>query len=205
VAEGLREAAQALPDDDPRRARVLALLSNELAYAGEPARCRQLATEAIEIARTSGDPAILAYALPNAIEAIQAPDMLQERKRLSDELLELARRLDDPRLSALAGHGSVTVGMETGDRSRVESGLATERAVAASVRQPSLAYGRLLDEFLCACTQGDLRAAEQWALQGFELGRFATTRAAAESSSSRPFKPLGNRTVRSIARARRSP
>ena len=64
--QALEAAAQALPDDDPRRARVLALLACELHYAGEPARCRALAAEAIEIARAAGDPAALAHTLVNA-------------------------------------------------------------------------------------------------------------------------------------------
>ncbi len=46
----LEAAARPLPGDDPRRARVLALLAEELHFAGDPARCRALATEAIEIA-----------------------------------------------------------------------------------------------------------------------------------------------------------
>ena len=81
--QALEAAAEALPDDDPRRARVLALLANELHYAGDPARCRALAAEAIEIARAGDDPAALAYTLHNAIYAILVPDTLQERQRLS--------------------------------------------------------------------------------------------------------------------------
>ena len=49
--EALEAAADAVPDDDPRRVWVLALLASELQYAGEPARCRALATESIELAR----------------------------------------------------------------------------------------------------------------------------------------------------------
>ena len=66
----------------------------------------QLATEAIEIARAAGDPAALAHTLANAIWAIWVPDTLQERQRLSDELVELAQRLDDPRLSFWAAAGA---------------------------------------------------------------------------------------------------
>ena len=62
-----RPRRRALPDDDPRRAQVLALLACELHYAGEPARCRRLAAEAIEIARAAGDPAALAHTLANAM------------------------------------------------------------------------------------------------------------------------------------------
>ena len=59
----LEAAAASLPNDDPRRAEVLALLAIELHYAGEPARCRDLAAEALEIARAAGDSVALAHTL----------------------------------------------------------------------------------------------------------------------------------------------
>ncbi len=168
--QALEDAAQALPGDDPRRAQVLALLACELHYAGEPARCRRLSGEAIEIARADGDPVALAHALANASRAILVPDTLQERQRLIDELVELVQRLDDPWLSFWAAARSMGVGLEAGERSRVESSLATVRALEASVPQPSIVYLRLLLEFSWALVQGDLGAAEQWAIQAYEVG-----------------------------------
>ena len=171
--QALEAAAGALPDDDPRRAQVLALLACELPFAGEPARCRRLAAEAIEIARAAGDPAALAQALANAIWAIWVPDTLRERQRLANELVELAQRLDDPRLSFWAAVRSEMVGTEAGDRSQVESGLATVRALAASVPEPYMAYFRLALESSWAVVQGDLQASEQWAIQAYEVGTAA--------------------------------
>ncbi len=168
--QALEAAAGALPDDDPRRARVLALLAGELHFAGEPARCRRLAAEAIEIARAAGDPGALAHTLANAYSAIWVPDTLQERQRLTDELVEIAQILDDPRLSVWAAVGRMQVGLETGDRSQVESNLATMRMLAASVPEPFIAYVRLLYESGWACARGDLQASERWAIQAFEAG-----------------------------------
>jgi class 3 adenylate cyclase/tetratricopeptide (TPR) repeat protein len=166
----LEAAAPALPDGDPRRAQVLALLALELHYGGEPARCRRLAAEAIEIARAAGDPAALAQTLAHACRAIEVPDTLQERQRLNDELVELTQRSDDPKLSLGAAAGRVLVGMEAGDRSQVESGLTTVRALAASVPEPHIAWTRLLEESTFALMQGDLQASEQWATQAYEAG-----------------------------------
>jgi class 3 adenylate cyclase/tetratricopeptide (TPR) repeat protein len=168
--QALEAAADALPDDDPRRARVLALLASELHYAGDPARCRALAADAIEIARAGNDPAALAFTLHNAIYAIQVPDTLQERQRLADELVELAQQLDNPRLSFLGAQRPWDVGLETGDRSLVESALTTMRTLAASVPEPTFAWQRLLYESVWALIQGDLQAAEQWAMRAFEAG-----------------------------------
>ena len=168
--QALEAAAGALPDGAPRRAQVLALLACELHYAGEPARCRALAAEAIEIARAAGDPAALAHVLSNAIWAIMTPDTLQERLRLSDELGELAQRLDDPWLSFWAPARSLIVGLEAGDRAQVESGLEGMRTVAASVPQPVLNCVRLLHESGWALVEGDFQASQQFAIDAYEVG-----------------------------------
>jgi class 3 adenylate cyclase/tetratricopeptide (TPR) repeat protein len=166
--QALEAAAEALPNEDPRRARVLALLAGELHYAGEPARCQALAAEAVEIARAAGDPAALAHTLLNACWVIWVPDMLRERKRLTDELIELAQRLNDPWLSFWTATRQWEVGIETGDRSQAESALTTMRTLAAAVPQPSFVWLRLLDEFAWASIQGDLPSCEQWSVRAFE-------------------------------------
>jgi class 3 adenylate cyclase len=168
--QALEAAAEALPEADPRRAQVLALLSSELHYSGEPERIRTLAAEAVEIARAAGDPAALAHTLINACWAIWMPDMLEERKRLTDEATELARQLNDPSLSFWAASRQWEVGVESGDRSRAESALTAMRTLSASVPQPSFVWLRLLDEAVWEFIQGDLQSSEQRAIEGFEVG-----------------------------------
>jgi len=169
--QGLQAAAQALPHSDPRRAQVLALLASELHHSGEPARCRRLAAEAIEIARAAGDEAVLARTLSHASWAITAPDTLEQRRRLIDELSGLVRRLDDPMLDCVTAGLRFTTGMEAGDRAQIESAMEARRAVAATVPQPTLGWSWVLLEGAWSCTQGDLRASEQWAIRGAEAGR----------------------------------
>jgi class 3 adenylate cyclase len=166
----LGAAAEVLADDDPRRARVLALLADELHFAGEPARCRALADEAIAIARAAGDPATLVNTLIHASWAIWVPDTLRERQRLTDELVELAAHLDDPRSRSLAAQRQWNIGVEAGDRGRVRAGLETMRAMAARIPDPALAWTRLHIEVNAALTDGDLQTAERWAIQAFEAG-----------------------------------
>jgi class 3 adenylate cyclase/tetratricopeptide (TPR) repeat protein len=166
----LEAAADALPDDDPRRAQVLALLAYELRNGGEQERCRALAEEAIEIARVAGDPGALANTLANATAATWGTDTLQERKRVSDELAELVERLDDPRLTFWSALRRTVVGMQAGERSQVESAIATIRTLAASVPEPFIAYARLRLESNWALVEGDLAAAEQWAVKARDIG-----------------------------------
>ena len=169
--QALESAAGALADDDVRRAQVLALLAFELHYGAEQERCRALAAEAIEIARAAGDSAALAHTLANATSATWATDTLRERQRVSDELVELVQSLDDPRLTFWAALRRMVVGLQAGERSQVESGLATMRTLAASVPQPLIAFTRLRLESIWALVQGDLQASEQWATEAYEVGR----------------------------------
>jgi len=171
--QALQDAVQTLPDDDPRRARVLALLASELHFAGEPSHCRQLAAEAIEIARVAGDEAALAHTLADASMAITAPDTLKQRQQLTDEGFALTQRLDDPWLSSLTAGQRFVVGMEAGDRSQIESSLLTMRALAAAVPQPTVGWALLVAEATWSAVQGDLHASEQWAIQAFEAGTAA--------------------------------
>ena len=50
--------------------------------------------------------------------------MIQLRRRLTDELLELAQHLNDPWLSFWAASRQWEVAIETGDRAQAESALA---------------------------------------------------------------------------------
>jgi class 3 adenylate cyclase len=168
--KALEAAAEALPDDDPRRARVLAQLASELHYAGEPARCRALAAEAIEIARAGREPAALAYTLHNAISAVLVLDTLSERRGLADELVELVEHLDDTGLSFLGAQRPWDVGLEAGDRSLAESALTTMRTLAAALPEPYFAWQHLIYESVWELIQGDLEAAERFAIQAFEAG-----------------------------------
>jgi class 3 adenylate cyclase len=167
--KALEAAAQALPGKDPRRARVLALLASELHYGGDPARCRQLATEAIAIAREAGDEAALAHTLAHAIWAVNVPETFEERQRLTDELVALVQRLDDPWLSCIAAGRRFDASVEAGDGAQMESSLLTLRAVAASVPQPTIRWRWSAYEGAHSLVQGDLHEAERWAAQASEV------------------------------------
>lgn len=169
----LEAAAEALPDRDSRQAQVLALLASELLYSGDPARCRRLAAEAVEIARAAGDPPALAHTLFNACWGIWVPDMVQERARLTDEMNELADRLADPVLRFNAAARGWEVGTELGDRSRAGAALTTMKAVSASIPQPSFLWVCLLWECVWELINGDLASAEERATQAFEVASSA--------------------------------
>jgi hypothetical protein len=75
-----RDAIDSLPHDSPGlRARLLANLATEIVF-GEPLGTRQvLLDEALELARTTGDPATLAHVLISRCVALWHPSTLTER------------------------------------------------------------------------------------------------------------------------------
>ncbi len=170
----LEEAAGVLRDDDPRRAEVLALLGSELQFGGHLDRCEALAEEAIALARAAGDPVTLARAMTDGWGAIVAPHTLEKRRRMIDELIDLAGELDDPRLMARTSARRMLVGLEVADRGQVELGLQTLRSVAKKVPEPWIAYLHLLMEFGWTLLSGDLQGAERVASEAFELGSAAS-------------------------------
>jgi class 3 adenylate cyclase len=166
----LQAAEQALSVDDPRRGPVLALLASELHYGGDPSRCRALAEEAVEMARSTDDEVSLARTLSHAIWAIAAPDTLEQRRGLIDELFDVLRRLDDPFLYTTGNGARWTVAIEVGDRAQVESALATGRESVAALPQASLRWAWLMASATWSLVQGDLQASERSALQAAEAG-----------------------------------
>ena len=179
--QALDATAGVLAQDDPRRALVLALLAYELHSAGEQERCGTLATEAIKVARASGDPATLARTLAYASAATWGTDTLRERQRTSDELTELVARLDDPRLSFWAALRRMVVGLQSGERQQADSGLAAMRGLAASVPEPLIVWTWLKLESVWALIEGHLQAAEDWAIRAYEVASASGERDVAQS------------------------
>jgi class 3 adenylate cyclase len=167
--QALEAAAEGLADRDARRAQVLALLASELLYSGEPQRCRRLAAEAVDIARSAGDERALANTLHNACWGIWVPDMAHERRRLTDELWAIARRLDDPVLTFSAAAREWELATELGDRSQARAAVTMMRSVTASIPQPSFEWACLLWECIWELLDGDLAASEQRAMQAFAV------------------------------------
>jgi tetratricopeptide (TPR) repeat protein len=86
----LEEALSLLgPDEIALRARVMARLATELLSFGPTPRTEELSTEAVLLARRTGDPVCTAHALLARIHCRAHPDQLAERAALIAEVLEL--------------------------------------------------------------------------------------------------------------------
>lgn len=141
LEEGLRAVAQG---GDARRA----LLTGRLAVAQYFSAAREarekLGREAVTSARTSGDPAALAFALRCLHFVLLAPDTAEERCAVSGELSSLAAELGDREgeLSALCCR--IGDRLELGGVADADADIAAHARLAAESGQPAQQWTALL-------------------------------------------------------------
>ena len=114
--------------DSSTRARLLALLSSELFFAGDLERRVRLSDEALAVARRLDDPSTLAWVCTARSVALLAPRTIRERLATTDELLAVTERLHDPGAACTASAMRARTLMDIGDLTQAE------RAVTASLR-----------------------------------------------------------------------
>jgi DNA-binding SARP family transcriptional activator len=134
----LQDGLAAIAEDDVAlRVRLLARLAGAL--RDEPSRARrdELSRTAVELARQSGDPAALTYALDGRATSIVAPDTMAEVIAVGTELQEVAARIGD-RERVVHGYmhqlGPLLI---VGRLAEAEAALAAATAVAHALRQPA--------------------------------------------------------------------
>lgn len=118
-----RAALDGLGSDHPAlRARLLADLSARVGFPAEPVPASaELADEAVAIARRSGDPAALGYALIAQHAAELGPRTLHRRATTAREILALARTANDPNMAVQGRFLLLNALIELGDLRGIES------------------------------------------------------------------------------------
>jgi tetratricopeptide (TPR) repeat protein len=115
----LEEASSGLAgQSSPLRARVLASLARELHHTWDPGtddHARDVAVEAVDVARSLDDPSTLAYCLLALHDASWSVGSARERLPIVAEMLDLARRAGDRELHAQAQLLKATALLELGD------------------------------------------------------------------------------------------
>jgi DNA-binding CsgD family transcriptional regulator/Arc/MetJ family transcription regulator len=142
-ARRLVDAALAEPDRDPdlpRRARLLARRGQLAFYAGDQELVTSASTEALDLARSTGDDGALAAALRARHEACPGPGGRAERERLAEEMAGLARRTGDARTAMWAALWRIDVLGEAGRLPEAAEELAALRAAVARLGGPVPAW-----------------------------------------------------------------
>jgi tetratricopeptide (TPR) repeat protein len=170
----LEQGLAALGDEQVElRARLLARLAGALRDEHARARRDALSSEAVELARHTGDPAALAYALDGRAAAIMAPDTVAECLALGSELRDVAERNGDTE-RVLAGHFHRFIAQVTvGDISGAEADLKVMIRIANELRQPVQLWQVCGEQAMMALATGRFSEAEELISKAFALGESA--------------------------------
>ena len=136
--EILEMVAARLPADHPDRARALATLCAERTYASSLDEREALAAEAIHIAQSIGDDAIIAWVLSYIALPLEVPALFEQSRTRTAEGLVRAQRVGDPLLLAFAAIWRAIDAGRVGDIEEVDRCYEIAGACAAQIDQPSL-------------------------------------------------------------------
>lgn len=153
-----------------RRATLLSLRSLELLYDPDHRPRRELATQALALARDSGDPRTLAQVLRDYINAVAAPDTLEEMKVRCGELADSARTARDPGLEFWATHLMLSMYAQLGDADRADALLRDLASVANQLGQPTLNWFANYPAAGWAIMRGELTRGERLAERTLAIG-----------------------------------
>ena len=160
-----------LPDDDVElRARLLARLAGAL--RDEPSRDRRdrLSGEAVELARRSGNPAALVYALDGRTVAMLAPDTMAECDTLGSEQCRVAERIGDNERRFHGHEHRLIAHVTLGDSRSAALELEAMTRLADELRQPVQSWHVLAVRALQALTEGRLGEADELVAAAGALG-----------------------------------
>ena len=166
---GARSTSRA-PTDPASRALLLSLQSLELTFELDPSRRRELAQQALALAREIGDARTLASVLVDTLLAMWAPDTLELRQELLPELLDSAARAGDPALEFWATVRELDTRIEGCELERAAA--AAERMAALSEQgEPSMRWNATFAGGAAqALLRGDLARAEELAEEALRIG-----------------------------------
>lgn len=152
------------------RARLLATLSAELSFAGEPDRLRGLMDEALRIARSAGDPATLVWVLNMHDSALRLPETLADRHETTAEAVRVAETLGDPVAIFRSARHVLDTALETGNRALRDQAIEIQHEIATRVGQPLLIWIDTQNRSQQALLDGDPDEAERLAEEALTIG-----------------------------------
>ena len=168
----LEEALAALGDErTPLRARLLARVTLELYYAGDPERRLALSEEAVGLARELGDPRTLAACLDARHYALWRPENVNERLEVAAELRRVAERTGDPELELEGAGWTVVDLLELGDVQGADIQIAAASKLAEALQTPVWLWFTSLLRCTRAQLAGEFDEAERLANETLEIGR----------------------------------
>jgi class 3 adenylate cyclase len=168
--EALELALELLPSTHADRALVLATLCSELAHGSPLDRRQALAEEAIAIAESTGDDAVVVRVLNHLHVPLQVPSLLELTEARATEGLVRAERIGDPVQLFWAAQWRAESAARVGDVDEMDRCLTLHGAMAEQLDQPVFTWGHRFVRSLRAQIAGDTDLAEQYATEALQIG-----------------------------------
>jgi tetratricopeptide (TPR) repeat protein len=149
------------PGDSPERARLLAVLSAELTFAGDWPRRKALSDESVAIARRLGDPAIVGDVLSLRFITVWTPETLAERLDDTERGLAIAEEGGNQLALLRALHWRAAAAVEAGQLQLAGQLVARQTALARRLREPTYSWLAAYDRATQALMAGLLEEAER--------------------------------------------
>jgi tetratricopeptide (TPR) repeat protein len=149
---------------------LLALTATEQIYTKRIDERLALAEEAVALARTTRDTAVLAHVFIHACRGIGGPSTLPQRLAWSTEALQLANDLGDPVLQGLIHTLLADSALESADRAGFEDHNKARAEILETLPDASLRWSSAYARATQALLDGDLARAEEMATHALNLG-----------------------------------
>ena len=173
----LEEALVQLPEDDSAlRAQLTARLADALQFTTDSARTTALSRDALLMARRVGDTRTLIATLESRHTALLHIEHLDERLRLSEEILALADEIGERELKAVGLHWRIYDLLEASQVAGARRDHAALRELAEQLRQPLYHHFAVGWDVVWAQMEGRVADSERLAREAFELGTHAQAR-----------------------------
>ena len=162
--------ARAEGADLETRARLTALLAQSLEHTGQHGRRQATALDALQLARSSLDPTLLARVASDVLYALWTPHAASARAELAAEATAIADEADDPHLAFVVHHVSYGTAVCVGDASRAVRHLGRLHDIADQIGEPLMRWHVGIIDTFVATMAARFEEAERIANATWELG-----------------------------------
>jgi len=162
--------ARAAGADLATRARLTALLAQSLGHSDQIERRRAAALEALELARSSLEPTLVARVAPDVLYALWKPGAASVRAELAAEATAIADDEDDPHLAFVVHHVSYGTAVCVGDAALAARSLARLHDIAGQIGEPLMRWHVGIVDTFVATMSARFDEAERVARATLQLG-----------------------------------
>ena len=168
--EILELALDRLSTNNADRALILATLCAELAHGSPIERRQALADEAVAIAQSSGNDAIIVRVLNHVSIPLQVPHLLEQLLVRTADALVRAERVGDPVLLFWATQWRAEAAARAGDIDEMDRCIEIRGSLIAQLDQPALNWIDTYTRSKRAGIAGNTDEAEQLAAEALKIG-----------------------------------